>query len=285
MPTNTKNKKNDYTSAWVDKINEAKGVVTKKGATITNQYPRYGTPVSVPYTVFSYWENMPAVAPVVKKPSKKAAAKAKAEKAVRDEAARLALKQMTDTIVLVKTADTATTLAQLKSLTKEQKESILNQLKATDTTIYNRAYNLLTYNEEPWDFLVKKAETIAREAYQGKFRTGSYYTLSITREEYVVGRLNPQFDKVVAWLSHVVEDNLVSLNFLKKYFPQSVTIAVEAISKRPGELYADYLKRVKYNWTAKAVKIKDIEHELQYCTSHTDLHAKLSLALEFLKAY
>jgi hypothetical protein len=63
----------------------------------------------------------------------------------------------------------------------------------------------------------------------------------------------------VAWLHDVVEDCPVTLDDLREYgFTEAVVQAVDAISKRKGESFADYYERVKANPLALVVKWHDV---------------------------
>lgn len=64
--------------------------------------------------------------------------------------------------------------------------------------------------------------------------------------------------QAVAWLHDVVEDTELSLSALRLAVPASVANAVDAITKRHGEKFADYYERVKANPLALAVKWHDV---------------------------
>jgi (p)ppGpp synthase/HD superfamily hydrolase len=67
--------------------------------------------------------------------------------------------------------------------------------------------------------------------------------------------------KIVAVLHDVVEDSDVSLRDLSKAgFSERILGAVDAISKRKGEKYWDYIERVRLNPLATVVKIADLRH-------------------------
>src|SRR5690606_11747524 len=61
-----------------------------------------------------------------------------------------------------------------------------------------------------------------------------------------------------AWLHDVVEDTPVTLADLEESFPAEVTIAVDALTRRPGEDPADYYARVRAVPLALAVKLADL---------------------------
>lgn len=66
---------------------------------------------------------------------------------------------------------------------------------------------------------------------------------------------------VIALLHDIVEDTYISIHDLKcAGFDDVVIAAVEALTRRPGEKYMDYLGRVKCNELATKVKLGDLQH-------------------------
>ena len=80
----------------------------------------------------------------------------------------------------------------------------------------------------------------------------------ITHPEQVSGRLSSPEDQVVAWLHDTVEDTGLTLREIEEQFGKETAAAVDAISRRADEEWADYLLRVKRNETARRVKISDL---------------------------
>ncbi len=69
---------------------------------------------------------------------------------------------------------------------------------------------------------------------------------------------------LVALLHDVVEDSDTSLADLRlEGFPPSVVEAVDRLSRREGESYADYVIRCGANALARLVKLADLEDNLQ----------------------
>lgn len=66
----------------------------------------------------------------------------------------------------------------------------------------------------------------------------------------------------VAWLHDSVEDTEITLNDLSRYFGDTVSDAVFAITKVKEEPYDKYLSRVKANPIARLVKIADLTHNM-----------------------
>lgn len=80
----------------------------------------------------------------------------------------------------------------------------------------------------------------------------------VTHPERVAGRLSAPEEQVVAWLHDTVEDTGLTLREIENTFGPETAAAVDAISRRPGEEWEDYLRRVKQNEAARKVKISDL---------------------------
>lgn len=66
---------------------------------------------------------------------------------------------------------------------------------------------------------------------------------------------------ITALLHDIVEDTGTTLQDLHVYgFPDEVVDAVNAITKRYGEPYDEYISRVKSNALARDVKVSDMRH-------------------------
>lgn len=68
--------------------------------------------------------------------------------------------------------------------------------------------------------------------------------------------------QTVAILHDVVEDTHADVALVEKAFGKRIAQAVDAISKRPGETYRQYLERVQSDALALAVKVHDIKHNV-----------------------
>jgi hypothetical protein len=272
----TKTKKN-FTNAWLEKINEAKdsAVKSSRGKTITNQYPRYGELTNVAR------KTTPKLATRPLDPPKQTKAKAKANSA---QVRRVNPLQLPVVPVVQVNMNLGTTemLTQLRALPQARKNQILEHLRVNDYAAYQRAYSLLTYGTEPIDFLLKKAETIARQAHANQFRKNGY-TPYITHVETVVRGCVYNDDKIAAWLHDVVEDGKVSLEFLRKHFATHIVNAVDALTHRQGESYNAYIRRAKANEIARRVKLQDLAHNMNDGIDRTsDKYEKYSFARDIL---
>ena len=64
-------------------------------------------------------------------------------------------------------------------------------------------------------------------------------------------------------LHDAIEDSDLTVEELvQEGFPELITNAIAAITKRDGEMYADYLLRVMANAIARKVKIADVTHNM-----------------------
>ena len=103
---------------------------------------------------------------------------------------------------------------------------------------------------------VQGAIEIATIAHDGAVdKAGAPY---IEHPRRVAARMGSDEEKVVAWLHDVVEDTGVTLDFIWEKFGEDTAAALDAITHRKGESWADYLWRAKSNPVAKAVKISDL---------------------------
>jgi (p)ppGpp synthase/HD superfamily hydrolase len=80
----------------------------------------------------------------------------------------------------------------------------------------------------------------------------------------------------VAFLHDVVEDTKYTLDDLRLAFRDEIVQAVDAITKRKGEKYFDYIRRLSSNPIAKRVKIADLQENLS--------QGDLSLSTRYYKA-
>lgn len=110
--------------------------------------------------------------------------------------------------------------------------------------------------------LINAAIIIATTAHcDQKDKGGSPYILHPLR---VMQKMETPQEQIVALLHDVVEDSDLELNFLlEKGFGEEIVHAVEAITKRAGENYGDYIERVIANPLALKVKIADLKDNLK----------------------
>lgn len=113
---------------------------------------------------------------------------------------------------------------------------------------------------EKWgDHDLEKALAIASFAHAGVWDKNSvpYILHPLTVMSFVSG----DDEKIVAVLHDVVEDTDLTLDDLKEFgFDDVIVDAVDAVTKRKGEDYFDYIARVKENPIAIEVKLADLKH-------------------------
>ncbi len=106
------------------------------------------------------------------------------------------------------------------------------------------------------------AEIIATHAHKGQFRRDGI-TPYIEHPRAVANSLINIRLKAVAWLHDVLEDtSITTFDLLVNGIPGDIVDAVEILTKQPKQDYGKYLKLVKSNWMAKAVKIADMKANL-----------------------
>ena len=108
----------------------------------------------------------------------------------------------------------------------------------------------------PYSTDVEAARALATRAHAGQTdKAGLPY---ITHPQRVAGRLSAPEAQVVGWLHDAVEDTALTLADIEDSFGLETAAAVDAISRRKGEAWEDYIARVKANPMATKVKISDL---------------------------
>jgi (p)ppGpp synthase/HD superfamily hydrolase len=105
--------------------------------------------------------------------------------------------------------------------------------------------------------LVEEARAIAEAAHAGQVdKNGETYIQHPLR---VAERVEGDIAKSVALLHDVVEDTDWTLDALRQRgFPEEVVKAVDALTRRKGETYEDFIRRCRTNPLARQVKFADI---------------------------
>lgn len=117
---------------------------------------------------------------------------------------------------------------------------------------------------EPGGLLAEAARLVATAAHAGQVdKGGAPY---IEHPAFVADRVRWLEGDGVAvaagWLHDVVEDTRFTLDALASVFPESVMEAVDALTRRGGEPYFEYIERARENRVARAVKRCDLAHNL-----------------------
>lgn len=109
-----------------------------------------------------------------------------------------------------------------------------------------------------------KALRIAVEAHEGQM--DGFEQPFVLHPIRVMLRMNPSKEEelTAALLHDVVEKSSWTLDDLEKAgFSQAVLDAVECLTKKPEEPYMEYIRRVRKNTLAVAVKRADLEDHLE----------------------
>lgn len=108
---------------------------------------------------------------------------------------------------------------------------------------------------------IEKAKAIAAAAHLNQFDKGGKPRLNHVL--YVGDQFNDETRKIVGYLHDTIEDSkLFTVETLRATFGNEIANAVDAISRRDGEQYFDYIARCGKNSIARAVKIEDIKHNM-----------------------
>ena len=106
--------------------------------------------------------------------------------------------------------------------------------------------------------LTKKAMRIAYDAHHGQVDQGG--DPYIFHPLHLAEQMKDEFSVCVALLHDVVEDTSATIKDLESEFPKEVTDAVRLLTHDEGVSYLEYVKGIKDNPIAKAVKLADLEH-------------------------
>ena len=129
---------------------------------------------------------------------------------------------------------------------------------------------------------LEEIREISRKAHEGQFRRDGvtpYYYHPLR----VALMVDTDEEKAVALLHDVLEDSDYTIDeLLELRVPKEIVVAVDVITKRDGESYETYLKRVYINDLAKKVKIADMHQNLSDGPTYKQIK-KYSKGLDFLR--
>jgi hypothetical protein len=102
---------------------------------------------------------------------------------------------------------------------------------------------------------------LAIEAHQDQ--RDKYDAPAILHPIRVMGRVETMTEKMVSLLHDVVEDSDITLGDLAEAgYPPKVVHAVDHLTKRPGEAYDSYIRRIRPHPLARRVKIADLRDNM-----------------------
>ena len=132
--------------------------------------------------------------------------------------------------------------------------------------------------------IIEKSLAIALSAYRGRQdETGKTYILHPLR---VMAKMESEDEMAVALLHDVVEDSeYTAKDLMDAGIPSHVVGAVECLTKVDGEAYEDFIDRVQSNPLAAAVKIADLEDNMDILRLHALGEEKLQRVGQYHKAW
>ena len=108
--------------------------------------------------------------------------------------------------------------------------------------------------------LTKKAIKLAYMAHKDQYdKAGLPY---ITHPLHIADGMTDEYTATAALLHDVAEDTDITLEELAQEFPKEVIEALKLLTHQKGIPYMDYVIKIKTNDIAKAVKIADLEHNI-----------------------
>lgn len=109
-----------------------------------------------------------------------------------------------------------------------------------------------------YSVLTNKAMRIAYDAHHGQVdKSGQPY---VFHPYHLAEQMETEAAVCVALLHDVVEDTDVALEDLEGSFPPEVTDALRLLTREPSVDYFDYVRAIRGNAVAKAVKLADLAH-------------------------
>jgi (p)ppGpp synthase/HD superfamily hydrolase len=121
--------------------------------------------------------------------------------------------------------------------------------------------------------LVETAIELAVAAHHGQ--TDKYHQPYILHVLGVAGRCRSVEEKIVAFLHDVVEDTDTTCDDLRKRgFPEHIVEAVDRLTRRRGENYDEFVERIAPNALARAVKLADLEDNMDIRRSNRAMKDK-----------
>lgn len=106
--------------------------------------------------------------------------------------------------------------------------------------------------------LTIKALKLSYQAHEGQFdKAGVPY---IYHPYHIAEQMENEYTVCAALLHDTVEDTFVTLNDLSGIFPSEIVRAVGLLTHEDHVPYIEYIRRIKSDPIAKAVKIADLRH-------------------------
>ena len=110
------------------------------------------------------------------------------------------------------------------------------------------------------DHILEDAIVLAAAAHRGQFdKAGMPYILHPLR---VMQRVEAYEERIAAVLHDTVEDGGVELRLIRHRFGERIADAVDALSRRIGESYSEFIARCAGDPIARVVKLADLYDNL-----------------------
>tara|TARA_R110002020_G_scaffold181654_4_gene376791 strand:+ start:2457 stop:2888 length:432 start_codon:yes stop_codon:yes gene_type:complete len=117
---------------------------------------------------------------------------------------------------------------------------------------FDKAWSLLKMPQE--------ARELASQIHEGQMYGEQPY---MTHVEEVASQFDDPHMQRIAYLHDTVEDGNIGIDDIHNQFGSEVGNAVDAITRREGEQYFDFINRVKEHPEASQVKMADIQSNLR----------------------
>jgi len=109
--------------------------------------------------------------------------------------------------------------------------------------------------------VIEEAIALAAQAHRGQVdKAGEPYVLHLLR---VMLRMRRPEQRIIAVLHDLVEDTPYTCDSLRDMgYPESIVSGIDALTRRPTESYMEFVQRAGANDLARAVKLADLEDNL-----------------------
>lgn len=118
-------------------------------------------------------------------------------------------------------------------------------------------------NEPEYDAMLSPAILFATEALSGTNDRQGLPAILHAMRVMIAGRT--PIERVVGVLHDVVEDTMWRVEDIRERFGAEIADAIDHLSRRRDETYAEYIDRLSYHPLARTVKIHDLNANLARC--------------------
>lgn len=121
--------------------------------------------------------------------------------------------------------------------------------------------------------MIEDAIELATRLHKGQ--TDKYHLPYIMHVFGVAARCRTIEEKIVAFLHDTVEDGHITFDELRERgYTERVLAAVDCLTRRRGESYGDFVDRIAPNSLARAVKLADLEDNMDVRRSNRSMKPK-----------